>query len=259
MLKEDKKMIQRVAKYSASAKARRKDRVIILDGVHVVREMLLCYSSDYVQSLYVTKEALLSQEVTSIVSRISSQKVIRVSLHTMKKMAPTVTPQGILAVCTALPAPVYAAEEFVLILEDVQDPLNVGAMIRSGVSLGVQMVGLTKKCADVWSPRALRASQGAHFYTKIITEIEMEDFAAKFAGKVIGTVVDEKSQSLYDADLTGSVAITMGNEGAGITQSTQDLCDESIFIPLRGKFESLNVANACAIVCAEKFRQDISH
>lgn len=256
-LVESAKRVRQVVKWSSGSRARRKDGVMVLDGVHVVREALEKLGEDRLVSLFVTDDGLAQHEISQIVDGLDPSRCAIVRDNVMGKMAATVTPQGVLGVFRRPESRDFQGGGFVLVLENIQDPTNVGAMIRSGAALGVETVLLSKDCADVWSPRAIRASQGAHFYTQIVTDVDLESVAKEFSGHVVGTVLSDDTISLYDADLTGSAMIVMGNEGVGITHELQERCSEKILIPMQGKFESLNVAHASAIVCAEKSRQDL--
>ncbi len=258
-LSEKSGRVRQATRYSTHAKARRKDDVIILDGVHLVQEAIHELGAECLMSFFVTEEALSQFEVSDIAQNLDDRLGGVVPPSVMRRMAATVSPQGILAVfkrpANAMEVP---HEGFILALEDIQDPVNIGAMIRTGVSLGVDAVILSKGCADVWGPRVLRASQGAHFSAVIYNDVHLEQAAQSFDGSVVVTVLNDTAQSLYETTLTGDTMLIMGNEGVGVTHELQQCSNQHITIPLRGKFESLNVASACAIVCGERLRQTLT-
>jgi TrmH family RNA methyltransferase len=150
-----------------------------------------------------------------------------------------------------------APADFCLLLEDVQDPGNVGSMLRSAAAAGVGQVLLSRHCAFAWSPKVLRAGQGAHFHLDVQEDIDLTQWAAGFVaagGRLVATVA-AGGTPLFDAPLAGRVAIAVGNEGAGLTLPLQSLAGVRVTIPMPGGTESLNVAAAAAICLFECVRQ----
>lgn len=256
-LTEKSSRVKQAIHYNTSTKKRRKDNVIVLDGAHLVREAIEKYGAKNIVSFFVTDDALARHEVMNIASHIDARLGGIVSNAIMSRIATTASPQGILAICKQPVLKDIESPSFVLALEDVQDPVNVGTMIRTSASLGVGAVLLSKACADAWSPRALRASQGAHFYTHIQSGVDLEREAGNFDGMVFGSVLGDDTISLFECDMKGPAMIIMGNEGAGITYELQQQCTHKVQIPMQGQCESLNVASACAMICSEKIRQDL--
>jgi RNA methyltransferase, TrmH family len=249
--------VRQAIRYNSHAKTRRKDGIIMLDGIHVVREALEKLGVSALVGYFVTEDALSQYEVTNMIEDMEDRLGCVVQPNVMSKLATTVTPQGIVALFRRPCENSTSEEGLIVALENIQDPSNIGAMIRSGVSLGANAFILSKECADVWGPRALRASQGAHFSTRIFDNVDLEEAAKAFDGRVVATVLSSTAQSVFDTELSGNIMLVMGNEGIGITHELQQLCGVHVMIPMQGKFESLNVASACAIVCAERVRQTI--
>ena len=152
----------------------------------------------------------------------------------------------------ALPPPAG----FHLLLEDVQDPGNVGAMLRTAAAAGVEQVLLSKHCAFAWAPKVLRAAQGAHFLTTIVEDVDLGSWARAFrrSGRVFATVATGGAD-LYATGFPSRVAIAIGNEGAGLTAALLNEVVERITIPMPGGAESLNAAAAAAVVLFECVRQ----
>ena len=119
---------------------------------------------------------------------------------------------GLLAVVAAPVPGIERAADFCLLLDGVQDPGNVGSMLRSAAAAGVAQVFMSPHCAFAWSPKVLRAGQGAHFHSAIFEGIDLGGWARAYRGKVVAMVAAEGT-SLYEADLSGPVAIAIGNEG----------------------------------------------
>ena len=139
-------------------------------------------------------------------------------------------------------------------LESVQDPGNVGSLIRTAVAAGVRQIVLSAGCADVWSPRCLRAAQGAQWLADIYTDQSLSEFLASYRGDVAATVL-EGGENLYAQSLKQPVAWLFGNEGQGLSQGLADSANQRVTIPMPGAMESLNVNAAAAICLFEQVRQ----
>ncbi len=141
-----------------------------------------------------------------------------------------------------------------LLLERIQDPGNLGSMLRSAQAAGVRDVFLSSGTVHAWSPKTLRAGMGAHFRLRIHEDADLASLARRAQGRVLATRADA-ARTLYEADLRGPVAWLFGNEGAGLSDELLRLVPRSVAIPMPGAAESLNVA-ACAAVCLfEQLRQ----
>ena len=143
--------------------------------------------------------------------------------------------------------------QFCVLLEAIQDPGNLGAMLRTAAAAGVDAVYLSKGCAEVWSPKALRAGMGAQFALALHEHADLTLIARELKS-LIATSLDAQ-QSLYDLDLSGPVAFVFGNEGAGLSPALLDTATHQVKIPMPGKVESLNVAAAAAVCLFECVRQ----
>jgi TrmH family RNA methyltransferase len=142
-------------------------------------------------------------------------------------------------------------------LEDIQDPGNVGTMLRTAAAAGVEQVLLSKHCAFAWSPKVLRAGQGAHFATTIVEDVDLVAWAQKFStrgGDVIATSPRDAA-TLYDAEVREPWAVAIGNEGAGLSQALLARATSRIAIPMRADTESLNASAAAAVVLFELVRR----
>lgn len=143
--------------------------------------------------------------------------------------------------------------EFCVFLEGIQDPGNVGTIIRTAAAAGADQVYLYQ-CADAWSPKALRGSMGAHFSLAIFENVNIVKLLSTFPGATYATTA-AATNSLFNCDLTGQIAFVFGNEGAGVSPTAQSLAHYQISIPMPGKVESLNAAAAAAVCCFERVRQ----
>jgi len=138
----------------------------------------------------------------------------------------------------------------------VQDPGNVGAMLRTAAAAGVEQVLLSKHCAFAWAPKVLRAGQGAHFLTTIVEDVDLVGWARRFRrdGRVLAAVASGGTD-LYASAIASRVAIVIGNEGAGLSAELLAEADARVTIPMPGGAESLNAAAAAAVVLFECVRQ----
>ncbi|MBI1450991.1 MULTISPECIES: TrmH family RNA methyltransferase [Acinetobacter] len=142
-----------------------------------------------------------------------------------------------------------------LVLENVQDPGNVGTLLRSAAAAGIQQVVCTKGSASLWSPRVLRAGMGAHFALKTFENIQLEDILERFEIPVYVTS-SHQSTSLYDQDLKQPCVWVLGNEGQGVSEYALAHAN-AVSIPQPGGQESLNVAIAGSVCFFEMVRQRI--
>jgi RNA methyltransferase, TrmH family len=141
-----------------------------------------------------------------------------------------------------------------VVLEDVQDPGNLGSILRSAAAAGVRDVLLTPACAQAWSPRVLRAGMGAHFALRLYEQCDIAAFASRYRGRVLAAVRDGAGP-VFGTDLRGDVALMFGNEGAGLSAGLLALASARVSIPMPGACESLNVAAAAAVCLFERVRQ----
>jgi TrmH family RNA methyltransferase len=154
-------------------------------------------------------------------------------------------------------AGVIARADFCLLLDDVQDPGNVGSMLRSAAAAGIEQVLLSKHCAFAWSPKVLRAGQGAHFYVELHEDVDLAAWARDFreAGGAVVAMVATGGTDLYDTPFDAHMALAIGNEGAGISAALAAQATRRVTIPMPGGVESLNAAAAAAVCLFECVRR----
>ena len=142
---------------------------------------------------------------------------------------------------------------FLLLLEDIQDPGNLGAIFRVAAAAGGRKVCLSKGCAEAWSPKCLRGGQGAQFQLDITEGADLPSMATAWPGPVYAGELGAR-KNLFELDLSGPIGFAFGNEGAGLSPALRASCT-SFSIPMPGRVESLNVATAAAICLFERVRQ----
>lgn len=157
----------------------------------------------------------------------------------------------------------FSADGAYLALENIQDPGNLGTMLRTAEAMGLDGAILSEGCTDVYSPKTVRASMGAVFRLPIIvgSNLLQDITLLKSKGvKFYAAVADSDAKSILETDLSGGVVIVIGNEGSGLTKECQNACDQSVTIRMRGRAESLNAAAAGSVIMWEmtKHRDSIS-
>ncbi len=249
----DNPFFKELLKLTSSARQRGKVNQTLLDGAH-----LLAASLDAgIAPLHILLNAQASQdnEIGALLERTRDVSVTQLDNKLFAELSELKTPTGLLTLI-AIPQPNAAISDsqFALLLEDIQDPGNLGSILRSAAAAGCDAVFLSQGCADAWSPKVLRAAMGGHFALHIYEQQNLLNVAQLFTGRLLATSL-QATQSLYGCDLTDNVALMMGNEGAGLSDELLNLATQKISIPMLGKVESLNVAAATAICLFEVARQ----
>ncbi len=184
-----------------------------------------------------------------------------VSDDVMKKMSDTDTPQGILAVSRI---PAFSLDEILekkpsalIFLEDIQDPGNLGTILRTAEGAGISGVIMSKNTVDLFSPKAVRSTMGSIFRVPTYVSDDLHEtirFVQSEGVKVYAAYLGGE-KSYDEIDYTGNVAYMIGNEGNGLKKETAELADELVLIPMGGSLESLNAAMASGILAYEINRQ----
>ena len=180
----------------------------------------------------------------------SNIRQIKVTNNVLKYISSLDNPQPIMAVCKKLKNELL--DDKILILDDIQDPGNLGTIIRSCVAFGFNTLVVSKNTVDTYNSKVIRASQGMIFSINIIVA-DLETFICDLKSKgyyVIGTDV-ESGKSVSNFKNFKKSAIIMGNEGNGLSKKIKQLCDECIYIPISDCCESLNVGVAASIIMYE--------
>jgi TrmH family RNA methyltransferase len=249
----DNPFFKELAKLAGSARQRGKVDQTLLDGTHLLTAYL--GSGKQPQHILLNATALHDEEIAALLECAAGVPITQLDDKLFAEFSELKTPTGILALIDIQqPAGTIADSRFALLLEDIQDPGNLGSMLRSAAAAGCDAVFLSTGCADAWSPRVLRAAMGGHFVLGIHERQELSDVARAFPGTLLAASL-QASRSLYDCDLRGKVALLIGNEGAGLSDGLLNLATQAITIPMPGKIESLNAAAATAICLFEAVRQ----
>ena len=221
-----------------------------------------------VEELYIQK-GNLKGSIEKVIGRAKNKNVIikTVDKKTLDNMAKGEVHQGVIASISSFEyssiedilneAKKREEDPFIVILDEIEDPHNLGAIIRSCETAGVHGVIIPKRRSASINSTVYKSSAGACNYLKVAKVTNINRTIDELKEKnifVYGT--DGDAKSYYNkTNLTGPIAIVIGNEGKGISMQIKKNCDDLIKIPMRGKITSLNASNACAVVCYEVLRQ----
>lgn len=249
--------IRAVKELLEHSQARREAGVFVIEGVRLVEEAIL--SGCYPRELYYTDE--ISPRGWELIWRCQEvgTSVEQVSPRVMSSSSGTQTPQGLLAVVPIQPLPVPHSPDFILILDGLRDPGNLGTILRTATAAGVQAVLLTPGSADPYAPKVVRAAMGAHFRLPIQV-LDWGTLRSLLRSDEHQTVkvylADAHNGPPYtQTDFRSPLALVVGGEAEGAGRQALDLADSLVHIPMPGKVESLNAAVAAAILMFEVVRQ----
>ena len=226
IIKEFKKLEQK--------KYRDSNNMFLIEGKHIIEE---AYKTCYLEEIIVSEDEYYDLDIKTT---IVSNKVINY-LSSLENN------DGVIGICRKLKN--NAIGNNILLLDNIQDPGNLGTIIRSAVAFNINTIILGKGTVDLYNPKVLRSTQGLIFKINII-ETDLLEIILKLKKdnyKIIGTDVNNGSD-LKEYSSIGKYALIMGNEGHGLSNEIKSLCDDYIYIKLNKECESLNVGIACSII-----------
>ncbi len=238
------------------AKERREAGVFVVDGVRLVE--------DAVNSNWKFRFALFDETISER-GRLNVERltlngvdVEEVSSSLMKSLSETETPQGILAVLELTNLLIPNLPTFVLIPDQIRDPGNLGTLLRTAAAAGAQAVLLPPETTDAFAPKVVRAGMGAHFRLPIrsLSWEEIGRFCESASQRVY--LADMDGKSCWETDLRQPVALIIGGEADGASESARKLAHQKISIPMSGNVESLNAGVAGSVLMFEVVRQRLN-
>lgn len=241
-------------KLCQSGRERRKAGRIVLDGMHLIESYAHSFGNP--EELVVSARGLLREEIASCLAGNNGSIAVCVLADALfDELATVDTPSGIMAI-VPLPKSVHGLNQEIdaVLLDGVQDPGNLGSILRSAAAAGFRQILLSADCAHPWSPKTLRAAMGAHFQLDIHEACDLTGFLGGYRQQSIVTALGT-STSLYSLELKTPVAWIFGNEGQGVRPEVAEFASSRVQIPMPGATESLNVAAAAAICLFETVRQ----
>lgn len=236
-----------------SSQERRKTGLSVLDGVHLAAAYRKHVGLP--RSIAVSRGGLVNPEVQALLDEMKGVEIITLGDALFQGLSSVATPTGIVAVIeTPCSQAVPQGMEFCVMLEDLQDPGNLGSILRSCAAAGVGHVLLSKGSVHAWSPRVMRAGMGAHFMLSIHEGADLMAAARDYPGTLVATG-PQAPRSVFATELKGKVGFLFGNEGSGLSAQLLAAADAVVSIPMPGGAESLNVAAAAAVCLFERVRQ----
>lgn len=240
---------------ASGAKYRRRDGLTLLEGIHLCQSYLQ-HVGKPVMCVY-TDESSENEEVRSLVAACPPDDVKRILVGAQHFKEISSVENGIsvlFVVAIPSPEPPKQLTQNALLLEDIQDPGNMGAMLRTAAAAGVTEIYSTTNSTSAWSPKGLRAGMGAHFAISIYENSDILELIKNSTIPVLATSL-EATESIYDKDLSQPTAWLLGNEGQGVSSEALALNVQKVIIPQNPNVESLNVAAATAVCLFEQARQ----
>ena len=213
----------------------------LVEGDHLVEE---AYKNNLLTKIILLEDTICNYDIEKIY----------VTKEVMKKLTELDTPNKIIGIVKKnTPLPIGNK---ILILDNIQDPGNVGTIIRSSVAFDIDTIVLSPNTVDIYNPKVIRSTQGMIFYTNIIT-LELKEFINEIKTKnytIFGTNV-RNGKNIKEITLPEKFALVLGNEGQGVSKEIESLCDDNIYIKMSSKCESLNVSVATSILLYEVYNK----
>ena len=228
----------------------------IIEGIKMVEEAI--NENAEIKQIIICEDCLQEELDKKLLYEIAKYDCMYVNLKVFEYITTVVNPQGIMAVIGKNNnlSEINYNEDIIIILDGIQDPGNLGTILRTADSVNLKQIVVTKETADVYNPKVVRSTMGAIFrinviesddILKTIKEIKKNKF------KVLATSLGA-TESIYDVDFKKK-AIVIGNEANGVSKQVLDVADNKVIIPMLGKAESLNASVATGVILYEYVRQ----
>lgn len=261
--------IKQIAQWQTKAKQRRQDGIFLAEGSKMYEEA----PPELIREVYLTKgmleqlksraaaEGAAQDRARYIEEKLSRTGYETVSEEVFERMSDTRTPQGIL---TVLNRPVYGMKDLVrgdcpllLLLEDIQDPGNLGTMVRTGEGAGITGVIMSSQTVDIYNPKTIRATMGSIYRVPFLYVEDLGETVRSLRKNNIHVYAAHLQGRTYYSSLSfrEGTAFLIGNEGNGLRQETAMLAESYLKIPMEGEVESLNAAIAASLLVYEAHRQ----
>lgn len=237
-------------------KSRQKYKLFLVEGIRFINEI----PNNWEVEQYVVSESFEKKYLDKIKQLKSKSKVYTVTDSIFKSISDTDTPQGIIATCIQKNfniSDVICDNAFLIIADNLQDPGNLGTIIRTADAAGATGVLLSQNTVDLYNPKTLRATMGSIFHIPIIQNIDISETILNLKSNNITVIASslKATTTPYLVNLKKSVAVIVGNEANGVDENILNRADVLVKLPLVGRAESLNVSVASGILLYEIVRQ----
>lgn len=251
----DNALYKELKQLATSASARKKSARSVLDGVHLCQAYLQHRGAPLI--CVVSDSCLSHPEVAPIIARCSALSATCIALPDALYQAISQVENGVgIVFIIDMPQTQVTTrlKKNAVVLDGLQDPGNLGSILRSAAGAGIEQVYCSPGTVSAWSPKVLRAGMGAHFLLEIFEAVDLHALLSHAAIPVLATS-SHTQKTIYQVDLHRPVAWLFGHEGQGVAPALMALASETVTIPQKPEIESLNVAASAAICFFEQVRQ----
>ena len=245
--------IKHLIKLISQNRYRQKHHVATLEGIHLIETFI--QAGYTIQNMYVPHSRISEPHIQTLMTKVTNDKIILIADHLLAKISDLTESHEPIALVDVINHHTVSQNQDVVLLERIQDPGNVGTILRTALASGISQIVLSKDCCDVWSPKVVRAAMGAHAFLHILTVPSLTEWITGYTCNIYATVLSSESCNLYDLDLQQPAGWLFGNEGSGLSAEILQVVTQHVRIPMAGATESLNVAMAATVCLFEQFRQ----
>ena len=250
--------IRQVVQLQKKRREREETGLFAAEGIRLFEEI----PRERLEQVFISESFLEREDSRHILKKAEQKEIFCVKDSVFEGMCDTRTPQGILALVRRQDRSLdeilaLSARPFFMMVENLQDPGNLGTILRTGEGAGITALILSRGTVDIYSPKVIRSTMGSLFRVPFLYVEDMAETVSMFRQKgiqVYGAHL-EGSVAYDEPDYTGPSAILIGNEGNGLTERTAQACSRKVRIPMEGAVESLNAAMSAGILMYEVHRQ----
>lgn len=252
------KKVKQIVQWQTKAKQRKQDGVFLAEGFKMYEEA----PEKLIREVYISEAALAKvKEDKALFAKLQQTGYEEVTEEVFARMSDTQTPQGIL---TVMDRPEYSLQELLntenplfVILENLQDPGNLGTIVRTGEGAGITAVIMTEQTVDLFNPKTIRSTMGSIYRVPYVYVKSLEQTIGSLREHGVHTYAAHLQGTTYYQSMSfrEPTAFMIGNEGNGLTDEAARLADAYVKIPMEGSVESLNAAVATALLMYETHRQ----
>ena len=251
--------IKAVVQLQSKASVRKKQKLFVIEGIKMydetpVEQLELTYVSEKFYDDYI-KCGKISDNTKK---RLNSKEYIIVADNVFKNMSDTVTPQGIMAIVKQNDYELSdilkeKKSQIFMVLESLQDPGNMGTIIRTAEGAGIAGIIVNKETVDVYNPKVIRSTMGSIYRVPVVVSEDLEATLDELSEAGVTLYAAHlKGETYYDSfSFKEGTAFLIGNEGNGISKPVIDICTHKLYIPMKNNAESLNAAVAASIIMWE--------
>ena len=256
---KDNDLIKHIRKLK-DKKYRDENNEYIIEGIKLIEEAVK--ENAEIKKVIVCDDTTRTYEIpTNVMLEIAKYECVYVTEKIFNMITQVTNPQGIMAIVkkNVTNSEIDYSQDIIVVLDGVQDPGNLGTILRTVDSVGLSQIIVSKETADAYNPKVVRSTMGAIFRVKIIESEDLQETIKQMKKHHFKLMVTslQTNKSIYDMELNKRI-IVIGNEANGVSKMLQDMSDEKVKIPMLGKTESLNASVATGIILYEYVRQKLS-